>query len=91
VKSWADNAATPNLLAYIFAKDCSTMSTRLCFDGAWQRIAHDDARDLKLLKEHCPQLIESIGPTALALRMRISSQRNRVIGALLAWELYTSR
>jgi hypothetical protein len=63
VKSWADNAATPNLLAYIFAKDCSTMSTRLCFDGAWQRIAHDDARDLKLLKERCPQLIESVGPT----------------------------
>lgn len=61
-KTWADAAAPPNLMAYLFAKDNVLQSLRLGFAGAWAEAFPDLSDPLNFIESHCPLLIRSFVP-----------------------------
>ena len=61
-KSWADAAAPPNLMAYLFAKDVIQQSLRLGLAGAWNHDHPELMSAMQVLDKQCPTLIKSFLP-----------------------------
>ena len=61
-KGLADDAAPPNLMAYLFTKDVVRQSIRLGLAGAWAYDYPELNEPLSLLYEKCPRLLNSFVP-----------------------------
>jgi hypothetical protein len=49
-------------MAYLFAKDMVTQSLHLGFAGAWREAFPDLQDPLQVIRQYCPELIESFLP-----------------------------
>jgi hypothetical protein len=78
-KAWADAAAPPNLMAYLFAKDVVQQSLRLGFAGAWDYSNPDLAQPLAMIEKHCPLLLRSFVPPSERFEEHDDTQPTRVI------------
>lgn len=63
-KGYADDAAPPQLMAYLFAKDNIAHSLRLGIAGAWKRSMPELAQHVANIERACPQLMDSWVPPA---------------------------
>lgn len=71
-KSWADLAQPPDLMSYLFNKDQWRQSLRLGLAGAWRE--YQELQDsLDLLREQCPDMLDSLIPVSERINERYKS------------------
>jgi len=61
-KEMADMAAPPNIMAYLFSKDCMAQSLRLGLAGAWKLAFPSLLEPLEFIESRCGRLIASFLP-----------------------------